>query len=148
MAKVASKTAASTLTSEALFAACDHSRDLFLLIRGGKIVRGNRAWNTFVGADFGVEIRPLADFVTTEDKNALAAIGRGEVCQIEVTISPRAGVVLKGMLHAQPLAKGEALVVVRDLAEAYNPAGAEAALRAMAGLRDASLISLWRYNPV
>jgi signal transduction histidine kinase/CheY-like chemotaxis protein/HPt (histidine-containing phosphotransfer) domain-containing protein len=148
MAKVASKSAASNLATEALFAACDHSRDLFVQVKDGRIVRGNRAWNGFVGADDGAAGRPLADFVKAEDEKALAGVGGAEPCQIDVSLSPRDGVTLSGILHAQPLAKGEALVVLRDLGEAYDPAGAEAALRTMAALRDASLISLWRYNPV
>src|SRR4051812_16512916 len=119
MAKVASKNAGSDLTSEALFAACDHSRDLFLLVQEGRIVRGNRAWKSFVGADDGAVGCTLCEFVVADDQAALADIEQGEPRQVDVSISPRTDVRLPGILHTQPLPGGQALIVLRDLGEAY-----------------------------
>ncbi len=54
---------------------------------------------------------------------------------------------LRGILKAQIVDMDDTLlVVIRDLADAQDPASTEAARRALALLRDANDISLWRYS--
>ncbi|CAN5215144.1 hypothetical protein BH11PSE2_BH11PSE2_21960 [soil metagenome] len=133
-------------TPEVLFAGLDHSKDLFLLIEDGKIIRANAAWRTFTGRQDG-DI-DLMHAVHAEDQASLAAIGDGEPHEFELRLTPRPGTELRGSLKAQPLGGGQTLCVIRDLADTFDPAAAEAARRTMALLRDASLISLWRFSPM
>jgi len=144
----ASQNAPSSMSREAMFAACDHSRDLFVLLEDGRIIRSNAAWKNFVGLDEAeLRGRLFESFVNPEDRPDLGDLHAEGGRKATVRITPRAGVELAGRLKCQPLDETSALLVITDLAETFDPVGAEAARRTMAALRDSSLISLWRFSP-
>ncbi|HET9160279.1 MAG TPA: ATP-binding protein, partial [Caulobacteraceae bacterium] len=137
------------MSQDDMFGAYDHSRDLFVMVENGAIARINAAWRSFVGIDEAdLRGRPFVDFIHPEDRADLGDLHAQGGAKATVRITPRAGVELAGRLKAHPLDAGRALVVITDLAETYDPVGAESARRTMAQLRDASLISLWRYSPL
>ena len=132
-----------------MFAAYDHSRDIFVLVEEGRITRTNTAWKTFVGLDeAALRGRPFEDFVHADDRADLGDLHAAEGRKTTVRITPRAGVELAGRLKCQPVDDKASLLVITDLADTYDPVGAEVARRTMAQLRDSSLISLWRYSPL
>jgi signal transduction histidine kinase/CheY-like chemotaxis protein len=134
-------------SDDRLFAAFDHSRDLFILMRNGEIVRANAAWRRLMIADEAARSSRLADFVLPEDRNLIDALG-GDGADISVRMVTAAGSVIRAQLFAEAFGDGDLLCVIRDLDDAYDAAAVDAARRALAVLRDASDISLWRYSPI
>ena len=64
--------AAVQLPADAIFAACDNSHDLFVLVKDGKIVRANMAFRNFVGIRAkALAGRDLVDFVHEADRPSL-----------------------------------------------------------------------------
>jgi PAS domain S-box-containing protein len=149
MAKPAPQNAPAPFSHEAIFVAFDHSRDLFVLVEDGAITRINTAWQNFVGVgEAELRGRAFAEFIHPEDRAELGDLHAEGGRRVTLRLTPRAGVELAGRLKAQPVGPNQALVVVTDLAETFDPVGAEAARRTMAALRDSSLISLWRFSPL
>ncbi len=133
-------------TSDVVFASLDQSRDVFLLVDAGRVVRANTAWSTLTGRPMDELVgEDLAGSVHPEDVFDLAALMSGEKDWAQLRLTPRPETEIKASAHAQEI--GEArLICLNDLTETYSVVEAEAGRRCLAALRDASDISLWSYN--
>jgi signal transduction histidine kinase/CheY-like chemotaxis protein/HPt (histidine-containing phosphotransfer) domain-containing protein len=146
MAMSKSARAAPDLDTQLLFNALDDSRDFFVLVRDGAVVHANAAWRSVMGGGESQVPPQLAAFVHEEDRDDFAKL-EGVSVDAEVRFVSATGSIVRGRLSSTSFDGQTKLFVIRDLAEAYDLAAVEAARRALAVLRDASDISLWRYSP-
>jgi signal transduction histidine kinase/DNA-binding response OmpR family regulator len=133
---------------ELLFAAFDHSRDFYVLTEDGLITRANAPWRLVMGTEEATaEPMRFADFVHEEDREKLARLDGLKPREVDVRLMAPTGSLVNGRMWAQALGGGSILMIVRELSEAYDVAAAQAGRQALAALRDAADISLWRWSP-
>src|SRR4051812_29602462 len=149
MARKPASAAAAQLPADAVFAACDNSHDLFVLVQDGKIVRANGAFRNFVGIRAkALAGRDIADFVHEPDRASIPTASDGSAQSVHLRLAPRLGAEFSAEAVAQPLGGGASLMIFRGLSEvADEDAENVAASRdCVAKLRADGAVSLWRYT--
>jgi PAS domain S-box-containing protein len=139
----------SILTPESLFSTLDLSRDAFLLVRDGQLLKANKAWKAITGLSGQALVgRSFEDFIHPDDRDVLGRLGQDPKAEQKIRVRPGGPSELKGLVRGQVVdADGTLLISIRNLEDAEDMAATEAARRALALLRDDSDIYLWSYNP-